>query len=290
MPRVLRLLILHCLLAAASCSAGCRDFDTLNALIPTKGYRLARDVPYGALPRQNLDVYLSGRAAAKPAPVVVFFYGGAWVRGQKADYRFVAQALSSKGFVAILPDYRTYPATTFPGFVEDGAKAVRWAVDHAEHLGGDPSRIYLMGHSAGAHIAALLALDPHYLADVGLDRSATVRGAVCMSGPYDFKLDRELRPVFNLSPDDPRTYFAMEPISFADAHAPPMLLVHGGKDDVVEPHNAMELMLKLREAGADVNYRLYPGLGHAGVALAFAFPFRWIAPVLKDVTDWIETH
>ena len=173
---------------------GCSKFDLLNAAVPRGGYALDRDVAYGPLPRQRLDVYRP-RERVKPAGVVVFFYGGDWQNGSKADYRFVGQALASRGFVAVLPDYRLYPQVTFPAFVEDGALAVRWAHDHL----GDAGPLHLMGHSAGAHVAALLALDDHYLKNVGLDRGA-VRAAALLSGPYNFVPPPADRGVFSMPP------------------------------------------------------------------------------------------
>src|SRR5687767_4233845 len=155
------------LFIALASQSGCSRFDLLNAMVPTGGYVRTRDVAYGTLPRQKLDVYRP-RGATSLSPLVVFFYGGDWQTGSKRDYRFVTQALASRGFVAVMPDYRLYPEAVFPAFVEDGALAVRWARNHAALIGGDGRRIHLMGHSAGAHIAALLTLDEHYLRDVGL--------------------------------------------------------------------------------------------------------------------------
>ena len=129
---------------------GCRGFDLLNAPISSAGYHRDVDIPYGPFPRQKLDVYQP--CHAKPdARVVIFIYGGEWQVGQKGDYRFAAEALTSRGFIAVVPDYRLYPNVTFPAFVDDAAKAVRWTHDNIARFGGDPSHLYLMGHSAGAH-------------------------------------------------------------------------------------------------------------------------------------------
>jgi len=147
---------------------GCTKFDVLNATVPPLGYCRTSGLAYGESPRQKLDVYEPSQKLDRAAPVVVFFYGGSWQFGERRNYRFVGQALADHGIVAVLPDYRLYPEVTFPGFVEDGAKAVRWTHDNIARFGGDPSRVFLMGHSAGAHIATLLALDEHYLKDVGL--------------------------------------------------------------------------------------------------------------------------
>ena len=217
-------------------STGCTRFDLLNATIPSCDYLRTTDLPYGDHARQKLDVYRP-RNAAPGTPVVVFFYGGDWQYGRRDDYRFVGEALSSRGFIAVLPDYRLYPEVTFPAFVEDSDRAVRWVHDNAARLGGDKARIYIMGHSAGAHIAALLTLDPHYLRNVGLDEN-NIRATAALSGPYDFIPPQSDRPVFG----KPTTQSAMDPhkpINFVHASAPPMLLFQGLKDDIVEPANAV---------------------------------------------------
>jgi len=272
---------------AATCSIGCSKYEMLDATIPAMGYVRTGDISYGELSRQKLDVYQPTQAGPN-AGVVVFFYGGGWTSGRKQDYRFVAQALSSRGFVTIIPDYRVYPEVTFPQFIEDAAMAVRWAHDNARRWGGDPQRMFLMGHSAGAHIAAMLTLDRHYLEAVGLD-SHSIRATAALSGPYDFMPRPEDRPVLAMNATE-KAPDAVEPIHFADGQAPPMLLVHGEEDEIVGPQNATRLAEKLRAAGAKATVIIYKSRGHAGVAMALAWPFRWLAPVLDDVTRYFDGY
>ncbi len=218
----------------------------------------------------------------------MFFYGGSWQHGKKADYRFVAEALTSRNYIAVLPDYRLYPSVMFPGFVQDAVLAFRWTHDNARRMGGDAAHIYVMGHSAGGHIAALLTLDGHYLQDVGLDRSA-IRATVGLAGPYDFKIGPKLRPVFASAtqPISP----AAEPINFADGHAAPMLLLNGKDDTTVEPGNAIRLAGRIRQAGGDVELKLYPRTGHTALVAGFAFPLRWVTPpVLNDAVAFFREH
>ena len=282
-PRALWLMVV-----ALPSLAGCTAFDLLNATVPSCGYRRTTGLPYGDLPRQKLDVYRPRR----PDParrVVVFFYGGSWQSGRKGDYRFAAEALTSRGFVAVLPDYRLHPQVTFPAFVEDGALAVRWVRDHIADFGGDPGRVYLMGHSAGAHIAALLTLDKRYLERVGVDRS-TVRATAALSGPYDFVPAPSDRAVFGMSAADDAPPPDIEPIRFVDSCAPPMLLVHGLKDRTVDAGNATRLVQRIREAGGDAECVFYPSRAHVGVVLSLAAPFRWLAPTLNDAAAFFRRH
>ena len=265
---------------------GCSGFDLLNATVPACGYTRIEGIAYGPLPRQKLDVYRP-RDAGPATGIVVFFYGGSWRSGQREDYRFVAQALTSHGFIAVVPDYRLYPSVTFPAFVEDGARAVRWAHEHAERIGGEGDGVYLMGHSAGAYIAALLTLDEHYLRDVGLD-GGVIRAAALLSGPYDFVPPSRLRGVFDMKEGQSEPDAATQPIHFVDGDEPPILLVHGLEDETVEPANARRLAARIREEGGAVRTAFYPDEGHAGVVLALAWPFRWIAPTLADVAAFFR--
>ena len=266
--------------------AGCSRYQLLNALVPCCGYQRTADVPFGPIARQKLDVYQPNDT--KPGkPIVIFFYGGYWQYGEKENYRFVGQALTSEGYIAVLPNYRLYPKVSFPAFLEDGALAVKWAHDNAKQLGGDPTHIYLMGHSAGGYIAVMLTLNPHYLQAVGLDRN-TIRGAVGLAGPYDFKIGKDLRGVFaqpTTGPIDP----VVEPITFVDGKAPPVLLIQGADDTVVDPDNATRLADRIHQLGGQARAIMYADRGHAGVALALAAPFRWLSPVLRDSVEFFRS-
>jgi acetyl esterase/lipase len=263
---------------------GCTGFEVVNATVPYIGYARTSDISYGDLGRETLDVYVP-RGAGAGTPVVVFFYGGDWQNGEKGDYRFVAQAFVSKGFIAVLPDYRLYPSVTFPAFVNDGALAVWWVHLNIARFGGDPERVFLAGHSAGAHIVALLTLDKRYLERVGLKRDV-IRATAGLSGPYDFVPPPADRGAFSMGVNDTKTDPEIEPIHFVDGTEPPMLLVQGLSDPIVDPSNAIHLAAKIREMGGRVRLITYPGVGHPAVVLSFAGAFRWLAPTLRDVTDY----
>jgi acetyl esterase/lipase len=265
-------------------TSGCTSFDILNSVIPSCGYVRTSDLAYAKLPRQKLDVYVP-RHAKPNTPVVVFFYGGDWQNGNKGDYRFVAEAITSKGFIAVLPDYRLYPSVTFPAFMTDAALAVRWVHFNIASYGGDPDHVFLAGHSAGGYIVAMLTLDKHYLQNVGLNRDV-IRATAGLSGPYDFVPYPSDRGVFSMPLNDTTPPPDMEPINFVDGTAPPMLLIQGLSDPTVDPRNATDLAARIQAAGGNVQCITYPGVGHVGVVLSFAWPFRWIAPTLRDMTDY----
>jgi acetyl esterase/lipase len=268
---------------AAALLAGCSPFGIVNGLVPSQGYRTRKDVAYGAHPRQRLDVYQPDTAHA-PAPVIVFFYGGNWNAGERRNYLFVGEALASKGFVAVIPDYRLYPDVRFPDFLHDCAAATRWTLEHIAELGGDPKRLFLMGHSAGAYNAAMLAFDSQYLRGANVD-PRQVRGFIGLAGPYDFlPLTGPIsKAVFGFPDTSPTT----QPIHFASAEDPPALLVAGDADRTVDPGNSARLAAALRKRGVAVREIVYPGVSHMKIVGALAAPFRGIAPVLDDVAAFI---
>jgi acetyl esterase/lipase len=267
-------------------TAGCTRFDALNALVPSYGYNRTSNLAYADLPRQKLDVYVPRHADAK-IPVVIFFYGGDWQDGEKGDYQFAAEAITSKGFIAVMPDYRLYPDVTFPAFVNDGALAVRWVHNNIASFGGDPNLVFLAGHSAGAQIVALLTLDKKYLKDVGLNRDV-IRATAGLSGPYDFVPPPADRGAFSMAENDTAPPPDIEPINFVDGAAPPMLLIHGLSDTTVDPRNSTALADKIRAAGGNVRCITYPGVGHVEVVLSLAAPLRWLAPTLRDMTNYFK--
>ena len=224
-------------------------------------------------------------ANAAGAPVVVFFYGGAWINGERRWYRYVGEALSRHGIVVMIPDYRK---TKFPAFMDDAAQAVAWARTHAAQFGGDSRQLFLMGHSAGAHIGALLATDARYLSNVGV-KPRDLAGFIGLAGPYDFApfSDDYLLDVFG---SDPQAQAAAMPANYVDGDEPPMLLLQGLGDNTVWPRNASSLAEKLQARGEAVETKFYPGLGHLRIALSLSTPFSRGTTTLSDTLDFIARH
>lgn len=244
---------------------------------------VVRSIAYGDGPRRSVDVYRP--EGTTDAPVVVFFYGGRWQGGSKRTYGFVGRALARRGIVAVVADYRVYPEVAFPGFVEDGAAAIRWTASSIRELGGDPQRIFVMGHSAGAYIAAMLALDGRWLAAAGY--SGSLAGLIGLSGPYDFLPIRDpaLIHVFG-GGNRPET----QPIRHVQPRPPRSLLITGTGDRLVDPANSRRLAARLKEAGGSVRLVRYRHVGHAltVVALALPTPLRWLLPVTDEVTAFVN--
>lgn len=290
-PRAFRRLLAT---AAATVSAiaslaACTPAALLNGLVPSEGYGVVKDVAYGGDDRQRLDLYVPEEIAS-PAPILVFFYGGSWKSGERSYYRFVGEAFAARGYLVVIPDYRLYPAARFPVFVEDGAQALKWVARNATSFGGDPDRIILAGHSAGAHLAALLLFDQRYLSAVAFERQR-ILGLVGLAGPYAFNplAYGGTRSVFATVdyPDQAR------PIAFVDGSEPPVLLMHGEKDSTVELVNAYKLARRIREAGGEARVLTYPQRTHIGLILSLAAPFRGRDSVHADMLifmDQLSSH
>ena len=264
----------------------CTPLATLNALAASDQHTRLADVAYGPLPRQRLDIYRP--AGATPAggwPVVVFFYGGSWNQGERAQYGFVGAALASRGMLTLVADYRLYPEVRFPTFLADSALALAWGLKNAAEQGGNPRRVFVMGHSAGAYNAAMLALDPRWLAATG-HAPRELAGFIGLAGPYDFLPMTNLaaQPVFFHPHYPPGT----QPRAFAGPQAPRSFLAAGATDDLVDPErNTATLAARLQAAGVGVTQQRYERVNHLTLIGAFGLPLRWLAPVLDDVTAFV---
>ena len=272
-----------CSLLATLLLAACSPDAALNLIAATRGVVIARSIPYATGARRTLDIYRP--QDAKTAPVIVFFYGGSWQSGNKSIYKFVGSALARRGYVVVVPDYRVYPEVIYPAFLEDGALAVRWTKDNATRFGADPNMLFVMGHSAGAYMAAMLALDSRWLGRAGLSPRRDIAGLVGISGPYDFLPlhDYTLKTIFGGAHDT-----TTQPITHVEAGAPPALLLTGAKDHTVDPGNAARLAARLRAVGDRATVLTYPWVGHLGIIGAFAAPLRFLAPTLKDTDAFVS--
>lgn len=279
---LLRGLCLAPLLALGACTTS----DALNALTSDAAYARNAGVHYAEGRRGLLDIYVPRQpACGARAPVVVFFYGGTWNSGARADYAFVAANLAAHGILTVIPDYRLYPEVTYPDFLLDSARAVAWTLQNIASFQGDPDKVFVMGHSAGGYNVAMLALDARWLQRAGADPSR-LRGWIGLAGPYDFLpiTNPEARPVFH-HPDYPA---GSQPIDHVTSKSPPAFLGVDTGDKLVNPQrNSAQMAEKLNAAGVPVTYREYGHLSHTLLIGTFAAPLRWLSPVSDDVSAFI---
>ncbi len=273
------------LLGAAA--AACSPLGLLNSLGPRDpgARRSVRDVAYGPDPRQRLDLWTpKGDPPGGGWPMLVFFYGGGWDSGDKALYGWAAQALAARGFVVATPDYRLVPEVHFPAFVEDAAAATAFSGAIAADHGADPGRLGVVGHSAGAHLAVMIALDRRYMDAAGAP--GLIRAGAGLAGPYDF-LPFDVPAAVNAfgrSPDPTLT----QPVAFVRPDAPPLWLGHGTADRVVHAEDTVILCERMRAAGGRCEARLYDGLSHEDLIATFSPLFRGKAPVLEEATGFLH--
>lgn len=272
----------HSLLAAslALLLAGCQSayFRAVNLGVERGETRV-----FDATTGLSADVYRPP-GDGDGAPMVVFVYGGSWQNGERGYYRFVGRALAGQGFVVVIPDYRKAPSHPFPAFVHDAAAATAWARANARDLGGDPARLFLMGHSAGAQIAALLGTDARFLRARGL-QPRDLAGVVGLAGPYDYTPDT---PALQQALGPARGWRDTQPLRFVDGDEPPFLLLHGDRDRTVDPGNADRLAAALRARGVPVQAQRLPGVGHVG--LVNGFRTTRASPVLARSVAWMRAH
>jgi acetyl esterase/lipase len=271
--------------------ADCTALTVYNDVVPQDRAKeiVVRDIAYGDAHRQKLDVYLPSKDS-RNKDVIVFFYGGSWKLGRKEEVSFVASALTQRGYVVVVPDYRLVPEVTYPTFVKDSAKAVAWTYRNIAGFGGNPKRMFVSGHSAGAYNAMMVALAPEFLGEQKLSPSV-IKGVIGISGPYDFLPFQYIalhRAFDSAAPD----LAATQPVNrVAEApNTPPVLLLAGDAETMVPPKNSLELAKDLKRAGKPVEVKMYPGARHLDTLFAFSKPGRNKAAVLNDMVAWIQRN
>ncbi len=266
-------------------TTACSPVKVLNSLIPTQGYAIQHDTPYGTLSRQKLDIYTPTIPSKHALPVVLFFYGGSWDSGDKADYLFAAEAFASRGYLTVIADYRVYPEVKFPDVMQDPANAAKWVKTHIAAYGGDPNKIFMVGHSAGAHLVSMLALNSRYLNQQAL-KPDDFLGYVGLAGPYDFLPLKSARLKEIFGPDE--VQWESQPIQYVDGKNPAMLLLVGLKDSVVWPHNTFNLAAKIRQHQGQVEVVEFPDYGHIDMVAKLAKPLRGNSRLLDEIDAFLK--
>lgn len=252
----------------ASADPGASGGKASGSLVPVTadGYMSAKGLAYRDGPRGLLDIYRP--LGEGPFPVLFFIYGGEWISGNRGEFEYVGAAFARRGFVTVIADYTLYPQGIYPKFLEDNAAALAWTVKNIGPYGGNPDRLAVMGHSAGAYNAAMLSYDGRWLKGADLDPSA-IDGFAGLSGPYDFypytmKIEEE---IFGNVQND-----SVKPFTHLDGGNPPALLIHGADDTTVRPHQSEVMADGLTQAGLPEELHILPGETHASVMLGLASP------------------
>lgn len=265
----------------------------LSLLAGPFGVSHLRNIAFGPHSRHRLDVYRPAGSSpgpnSAPSPCLLFLYGGRWSSGHRTDYAFVGRSLARRGIITVVADYRLYPEVRFPAFVEDAARALAFVQERAREFGTTPQRIAVGGHSAGAHIASLLALNadfrryPSGNAHVPSLKAEAPAAVVGISGPYDFlPLGDDIRDIFG--PES--GHRDSQPIHWAGPGKPPFLLLHGEEDRTVGKRNSRNLAAALDGHGVPAEVILYPGVDHTRILAGFVGAFR-VAPLVDDISRFL---
>lgn len=280
--------LIACLMSA------CTPIKVLNSLVPENGYSLISALAYGTNARQKLDIYLPKAAdqstkldSAKLKKVIIFYYGGNWDSGERADYKFAAEALVSHGYIVVIPDYRVYPEVLFPALMADPVSAAKWVKTNIKKYNGDANKVFLAGHSAGAHIAAMMAINPEYLAEVSL-KPNDFAGVIGLAGPYDFLPLKSERLKIIFGPEAQQ--WKSQPINFVDGKNPPLYLAVGMKDNTVWPRNTFNLAKKIKQNNGIAEVYEFASYGHVDMVSKLAKPLRGNGELLKSVITFIDLH
>lgn len=278
--KALRWAVVIGVIAALIASLGPPAFTIANAASMFGHYERRADVPFGS---HGLALDLYRPKSEGKHPVIVYWFGGAWRFGSKEQSRFIGAALAEAGYVAVLPDYRLYPDARFPDFVEDGAQALAWVAQHANEIGADGTRIYVAGHSSGAHLAAMLTYDGKWTKAAGVP-AGTIHGFIGLAGPYALKPDADDPHIIFAAPYTPADW---QPILLAQSGAPPALLISGDDDQSTYVGHSRGMAEKLQSLDVPVTLNIYPGRNHRDPIMAFA---RWAPnrmPVLEEIRKFV---
>lgn len=279
------------ILSLLVCSCTTVSLTLVNTLARMSSYQVYQDLSYGEHQLNSLDVYVPEeilKDSQSAFPVVVFFYGGCWggcETRSKEDYVFVAQALTEHGYIAVLADYRLYPEVKFKQIMNDAAHSVEWVKDNIAQHGGDADSIFLMGHSAGAHLAAMLVLDESYL---NKQSYQSIKGLVGLAGPYDFlPFTKEYQKAL-FGPKE--SYLLSQPINFVEGTEPPLLLLYGNEDEVVFPRNIKNLTAKVKQLGGQVEAKIYNDIDHFSILGALSIPYQQKTAILGDIIQFLDHY
>jgi acetyl esterase/lipase len=265
---------------------GKAPLEIINASVNRKAFELHENLHYGLLERQCLDLYVVPNALG----TLVFVHGGYWDAGNKEEYLFVAENLCLAGFTVAIINYRLAPEGVFPKMMQDLALAVGWLLRELPIYGTTSRNLGLLGHSAGAHMIALLCVIPDHLERVGLSRQV-IQASVGMAGPYDFLEWLETDERAQKAMGAREQWLETQPALIADGKNPPMLLLHGAKDTLCSPAHAPRLAHEIRLKGGNVDWKAYENLDHFRIIGAFSKLIRWLEPkVLDDTIAFFKKH
>jgi len=276
-----KLFLLSTTLFLTACSSSA--LFVINTLSKFDNYSVSKDLAYGEDPLQRLDIYTP---KGKAKGTVIFFYGGCWGACStytKDDYTFVAQALTSKGYSVVIPDYRIYPKVLFPQIMEDAVSVLEWTNKNVLSKQKKHKKLFLMGHSAGGHISAMLCVNKEHL---GKTLYSSITGYIGLATPYDFLFDQAYQEKLfaNIA------YKNTQVTTFVEGDEAPFLLLYGKADTTVYSRNIEKMIQKVQEKKGSVESHIYEGINHVDILTALSLPLRWKYDVLSDIEAFLDKN
>jgi acetyl esterase/lipase len=252
---------------------------------------LARDVAFHPDMEPRLDVY--SPAEGEEHPVLIFVHGGSWKSYDKNLFAPVATRFLPEQMVVVIPDYTLYPDAGYEQMAHEVAAALSWTLDNIDQYGGNPQRVVVAGHSAGAHLAGLAIMNPRFLATYG-HSSDEICGYVGLSGVYDVQAEFDYWQARGSTPElilgvmgGEQNFDIASPIHYVRADLQPVLLIHGDKDQTVPVEIGMGFHAALQAAGAESALTLYPGAGHSDYLFAALADEN--APIVTNLSSFVKT-
>lgn len=236
---------------------------------------ITRDLPYVPDlpgPRHTLDIYAHPNRIG--LPVVLFYHGGGWRSGDKRLFEHLGRAMAVRGILAVTVNYRLTPAVRHPSHAMDCANAFAWVLEHVADYGGDPSNVFLMGHSAGAHLASIITLDRRYLQRLNVPDNG-VRGVIVVSGATDltnhtettvFTTREQIEEAFGSTTEE---LAAASPMTYVRSDLPPFLVIVAERDSEGLRSQGRRFADALRDAGGEVIYISIQGRDHFSIVRRF---------------------
>lgn len=225
----------------------------------------------------TLNVYSPKRKTIETKNVLVFIHGGNWTTGKKSMYRFFGKGMAKKGIVAVVIDYRKYPNVGFPAMAIDAAQSLKWVKENISAFGGDTNKIYVSGHSAGAHLAALIATDKTYFDSIKINNP--IKGCVLIDA-FGLDMYSYLKREEKYNYDVYRSIFTKDeklwkngsPFFHLHEGMPKFILFVGGRTypGIVNESNAF--LLELKKYQSDAQLITVPRKRHAGMIFSYINP------------------
>lgn len=257
----------------------CTPVSFLNGITPSKSYLLEKNVSYGSLGSQVMDIY-QARAKKENSPIIVFIHGGSWDSGSKDIYKFFAEGFTSEGYDVAVPNYRLFPEIIFPDMLHDTAKAVAYLSNLFSNR-----KVVLIGHSAGGYNALMVSMNKHYLKEQGISVCSLISGVVSISSPTGvYELKKE--PLVTIFPD--RFKYNDAPMAYVDNATPSLLVINGLADKVVDPQNAIILSEKVNKRGGQSVLKLYPDTNHTQAVQVMSRYFDDNISLKSDILNFID--